>query len=123
MAAYNEVKLQTHCPTHGGSGEFSVQVHAASSFDGDSEGRFCGRTYRLGQVMRWWPASDARYSSWRHDTRKSGSEDGDECQEACYATCNVCGAEHCVVLSFRACTPVNVVKLVALDEWPSDHLR
>jgi hypothetical protein len=119
MAAFNTIRLSGLCPAHGRQAQISAQTHVASSFDGDDRGRFLGHTYSLGERMRWWSSGSP---DWRADTRKDiHDESANRCEEACYATCEECGAELCVVLEFIDLAPVAVLAITLENDWPAAH--
>ena len=122
MAAFNSVKVTATCPHCSRQASILAQTHIASTFDGDARGRFCSRTYDLGERMWWWPQEDERYPDWKLEGLPSAG-DPEDVEEACYAKCEACGAELCVVLRFRALTPTTCVAVTTMEEWPAGFPR
>lgn len=98
MAAYNWIEFECHCATCARKTTAKAQVHLVSSFDGDESGRFCHRTYRVGESMVWFEPTDRRFDTWKdeQDDFVTGNA-----HEVCYAECLSCGAEFNVVIALR----------------------
>jgi hypothetical protein len=92
----------------------------ASSYDGDSTGRFHDRTYRLGETMAWFPPSDKRSASWCEAADPGHLP---SIREACYSECLSCRAPLCVVLEFENRAIARVVTVAQESEWPNGYLR
>ncbi len=125
MSAFNYVLVEGVCPVCDHRAQVRCQTHVASDYDGNQAGRFHGREYSLGEAMRWWDDSDARYPGWRVDgreTRAAGAE-AEYIEEACYATCLSCGAALCAVLRFRKLVPECLLQLTNEEDWPSGYLK
>jgi hypothetical protein len=123
MGAYNWVLVTAVCPACGSNREIRCQTHVASSFDGDLTGRFNERTYQLGQAMAWWPHDDKRFGEWRVNGRRDAIASGSIDEEACYSTCSACGADLCVVVSFKEAVPEQVVLVAREDDWPEQYWK
>ena len=124
MSAYNWISFDSDCPVCQRDTTIKAQTHVASDYDGDDSGRFHDRLYRLGETMRWWPEQHPRFSEWKNEGFPNRSERrGDECEEACYARCEACGAKLCAVIEFRRMSPVRILKLGLEDDWPDGYLR
>lgn len=108
MAAFNWILIDTACPACARSALVRCQTHVASSYDGDSSGRFHDREYRVGQRMAWWPPGDPRHDDWLQDHGASGSS---LAEEPCYADCTACGAELLVVIRFRDLVPAETLSI------------
>ena len=120
MAAFNYIETEGRCPACHTRSIVRAQTHVASSFDGDSSGRFCDRTYKLGDEMAWWPPADGRCEEWHFDADPHARP---AVREACYATCTHCRAELCMVLEFQALRPTQVISITHEEDWPSGYLR
>lgn len=120
MAAYNWIEVEASCPACEALSTIRCQAHVASSFDGDESGRFCHRTYRLGEAMAWWAPEDNGFNDW--------SENGDQnhlpdVHEACYASCENCKAELYVVIAFENLVPRKVLAFGLERNWPDDYWK
>ena len=121
MAAYNWIEIESLCPVCRRQAVIRAQAHIAASFDGDDSGRFCDRTYRLGQRMPWFARSHRNYADWQLDPDSPAEES--DAREACYSECTACGAELFVVIQFREFVPSKVLALGPEDEWPDAYPR
>jgi hypothetical protein len=123
MAAYNWILVNIRCAGCGRENVVRCQTHVASDYAGDSSGRFHDREYVLGESMAWWPRADERFGSWKGGrwihTDPSSSMD----QEACYATCSLCGTDLYVIIRFEEHTPVDVIAIGREEEWPDGYLK
>ena len=115
MGAFNWIVIDSACPVCGVTGEIEAQTHIASSYEGDSSGRFSGRTYHMGERMAWWEPEDQRYRSWAE-----GSDDlhPGSVVEACYSSCKSCGSDLYAVIEFRDLVPFQTQDVGLEDEWP-----
>jgi len=120
MAAYNLIVVRAPCPSCKRPSEIRCQTHVASSFDGDERGRFCARTYTLGETMAWWGPGDPRFEQWCDGALPTTPP---LYEEACYSTCASCQADLCVVIEFRNVVPTRVVGVTTEQNWPAGHLR
>jgi hypothetical protein len=118
VAAFNNIAIEATCPACGLQARIDCQTHVASSFKGDSRGRFCMRTYRLGEPMAWWPREHPEFASWRVPSENEGAE---YCEEACDAQCTACNATLCVLIRFKENVPLEVVDIGREAAWPSTH--
>jgi hypothetical protein len=119
MAASNVIAFEHHCPACGRSAPIRARSHIAAAFAGDEAGRFCDRTYGIGDLMAWFPPGDVRHSAWAAGGRAlAGSV-----QEACRATCGRCGAVLCAVIRYRALRVVEVSQLSLEEDWPRGFPR
>ena len=120
MGAFNWIDVEATCPACGRAAVLRTQTHIASDYDGDADGRFHDRTYRVGDRMAWFEPPDPRSSRW--------SECADpgrlpNVHEACYAHCVACRAEICVVLAFDRTRAVSVVAVATEAAWVPGYLR
>jgi len=120
MGAYNWIQITASCPSCERDSAIRCQTHTASSYDGDDSGRFHDRTYQLGEVMRWFPASDPRVNSEEKPIFPAGQP---EDHEACYSDCTNCGANLCVVIRFQGLTPIQVLHVSLESDWPTGYLK
>ena len=103
---------------------------AGASAGGDETGRFCLRTYRLGEKMAWYDSNDPQYHEWRSmDFTGLGfrwaNAETDEAVECCALLCPQCKStdkELAAILRFRALRCVEVLKLCYDDEITWDDL-
>ena len=116
MGAYNWIEVDALCPVCGENSTIRCQTHVASSFDGDDSGRFCLRTYRLGDPMPWFSSSETGY---HRRLEMAEPENQADARETCYSDCTRCDAELFVVIQFRGFTPSEVVGLGLESEWPT----
>jgi hypothetical protein len=124
MAAFNWINHRADCPGCARHSLIRCQTLVAASFDGDTTGRFCDRTYEVGKPMAWWSPDDPRFGSWRVNGRRDETYDSpDTDEEACYANCEACGAELFVVIRFRPVIPISVVRLGLVADWPSEYFQ
>ncbi|MFA7340336.1 MAG: hypothetical protein WC028_26375 [Candidatus Obscuribacterales bacterium] len=63
MGFFNTVSVKEKCPECGELATLDFQIKTACSSFGDANGRFAMRYYKVGETLRWWPASDERYNS------------------------------------------------------------
>ncbi len=120
MSAYNWIESEGACPECRVRAIVRAQTHIASSFDGDSTGRFFDRTYPLGGEMAWWPKGDRRYLEW---DERADPQSRPAVREACYAECRKCGANLCVVVEFEEIRPARIVSISLEQDWPVGYLR
>ena len=121
MAAYNYVEFEATCPSCHQLATIECQTHIASSFNGDKTGRFCHRTYRLGDKMLWYPLGHLRFNKWREDSEPD--QPPNQAVEACYCECQNCKAELCAVIRFEEVTPVEVTFLDLETRWPEGYYK
>jgi hypothetical protein len=120
MGPFNWIDVTAACPACGSNATLRAQTHIASSYDGDSTGRFHERTYRLGETMAWFERSDVRRASW---TDAADPAYLMVVREACYGACSSCGVELCIVLEFENAAPTSVVTITRVTDWPTGYLR
>ena len=120
MSAFNSIEAICLCPACKTEATLSAQTHLASSFTGSEQGRFSGRTYRLGELMAWWPLEDPRYEAWLEGSDPSHKP---LVREACYAECSHCHAELCTVIEFHELKAIRFVQVSLASEWPEGYLR
>lgn len=124
MSAYNWILIKAHCPYCNKETEIKCQSHLVADFDGDSIGRFLDATYRIGDKMRWWATSDYRYNNWRDETNSAAPlKPDDMAGECCYSECTECKNEIFAVIQFKSCTPVSVVSVGKIDNWPDGFYK
>jgi len=111
MTAYNDLVSTDRCPACGQTCELRFQMHAWASYDGDATGRFALRTYRLGDQLAWWSASDARYGRWADEADAALHSEGGTAAERCYGACACCGAELAATVVFQESRPVEIADL------------
>ena len=120
MSSYNWIEAEGTCPACGEPSIFRTQTHVASSYEGDEQGCFFDRTYKLGEPMAWWPQTDDRYELWsEHCDPKHCSP----LREACYCDCTRCGAGLCVVIEFENLRATRIVQASRESEWPDRYER
>lgn len=120
MGAFNWVDVEATCPACDRATTIRTQTHIASDYDGNEDGTFHGRTYRVGDRLAWFEPPDERHSRW--------SEAADpgrlpNVHEACYAHCAACRAEICVVLAFDRTRAPSVVAVATEAAWVPGYLR
>lgn len=115
MSAFNWIKTLGTCPNCKVAANLIIQIHTASSYDGDELGRFHNETYLVGDKMRWWPFEHSKFRSWTEDA----IEDGGSYLECCHAKCDRCKQECYVVLRFRNLVIESIEDIGLMDEWPS----
>jgi hypothetical protein len=72
--------------------------------------------------MRWWSEDSPHYVDWREDSREKIEDDTPQrCEEACYADCEECKVELCVVVEFVDVTPVAVLSISRQADWAGGH--
>jgi hypothetical protein len=125
MGAYNWLIVHATCPVCKKETDIKCQMHVASSFDGDDTGRFCLQTYRIGDTMRWWNASDFRYDTWKEESNiiAPQKKDVDTTTECCYAECTSCNEESFAIIEYQSCTPMAVQAIGSLDKWPEGYYK
>jgi hypothetical protein len=124
MSAYNWILIHASCPACHKESEIKCQAHMVSSFDGNDTGRFCNATYRLGDQMRWWAASDYRYNNWRDETNSTTALKADDtASECCYSECSNCKEELFAVIRFTSCVPEAVLSVGLGDNWPEGYYK
>lgn len=122
MGAYNWIEFTAPCPRCGTAQTIRAQTHMASDYDGDDSARFHEATYRLGQCMRWWSATDPKYRDWRDGNRKDEeSVPANEALECCYASCGDCKAELFAVIRFVDRVPTETLAIGTEESWPSEY--
>jgi hypothetical protein len=115
VSAYNKLLIADLCPFCEARDALEVQIHVGASDDGDAQGRFCQNEYRLGQRLRWWPADDPRWASWRDGGLANRDGTVDECA---YGLCRVCASPVFVGVRFRDHTPIDVISAsTEMPEW------
>jgi len=120
MAAYNWIEVEASCPACQALATIRCQTHIASSFDGDGSGRFCHRTYRLGEAMAWWTPDDNRFSGWSAD---ADPKHRPAVEEACYALCEHCKAELYAVIAFENLVPRKLLATGLERDWPDNYSK
>jgi hypothetical protein len=95
MLVTNTVLLEVRCPVCGEAGEIHARTQVAASAHGDARGPFCGRTYKIGQRMAWWPGDVA----WRFEGELH--QPWDSALEACPSECASCGAALSALIRFK----------------------
>jgi hypothetical protein len=120
MSAFNWIEASCRCPACKAGATLRAQTHVASSFDGTEQGRFSGRTYRLGEQMAWWPSESPLHAAWLEGRDPAHRP---LAGEACYAECQRCHAELCVVVEFEDLKPVRIIQVSLASEWPVGYLR
>lgn len=120
MSAFNCIEAKCTCPACKAPAVLRAQAHVAASHQGNEQGRFSGRTYRLNESLAWWTQEDPRYVSWQESCDPSHRP---RIEEACYAECLNCHAELCVVLEFKDLAATRVVRASVASEWPTGYLR
>ena len=120
MSAFNWIEASCICPACKSLAILRAQTHIAASYQGNEQGRFSGKTYRLNESLAWWPPADPRYPSWQEDCDLAHRP---LIEEACYAECLSCHAELCAVLEFKDLRAVRVVQASVASEWPIGYLR
>lgn len=124
MSAYNWIIVSAHCPACGKEVDIRCQTHVASSYGGDTTGRFFDEEYRLGDPMRWWPRGHKKYEEWRVDGRKTNeSLPRKTDSECCYASCPACKAELFVIIEFDGPRPTKLMKVGLEKDWPEDYWK
>ncbi len=123
MSAYNWIVTMGLCPTCRQPQKLVAQTHIASDYDGDDTGRFHDRTYTLGEAMHWWPPSDSRYGEWRANRCESTRMSSEIDEEACHATCSVCGTVLFALLRFRGPRPIELLAAGLESDWPTGCLK
>jgi hypothetical protein len=121
MAAFNYVVFIADCPACSTSSTIRAQFHVASAYDGDESGRFFGRTYEIGDIVRWWPPDDPRFDDWKESADPARPN---EVIEACYAECESCKAELCAVVRFDDDVRIAAFEHISIEaEWPRGYLK
>ena len=120
MGAYNWIEVQADCPACGQHTVIRCQTHVASSFDGDDSGRFCHRTYRLGERMPWFSPNETGYHRRQEMMEPCNQLNA---REACYSNCTSCAAELYVVIQFRDLTPTEILDIGRESDAPEDYAR
>ncbi len=123
MSAYNWIVVEACCPICHENVCVKCQTHVASSFDGDSSGRFHNRQYRVGESMRWWPQGRTNYEAWRADGRIDGPTSGPIDWECCYASCPACDGDLYAVIRFEGPRPVAVERVGVEVDWPKEFWK
>ena len=91
MAAYNLLHFTAQCPCCGVVATMEFQLHAATSFGSDVNGRFANRTYVFGQRLQWWDRADPRFSTWVDHSYVRASENNEVVENAA-GRCTNCKA-------------------------------
>jgi len=120
VSAFNYVEAKCKCPACKTETTLRAQVHVAASFDGNEQGRFSGKTYRLGEPMAWWLAEDPRHMTWSEGSDPTHKP---HIGEACYAECLGCHAELCAIVEFQDLKAARVALVSLASEWPVGYLR
>ncbi|WP_157603835.1 hypothetical protein [Rhizobacter sp. Root1221] len=120
MSAFNWIEAPCICPACRTSAMLRAQTHVAASFQGNGQGRFSGRTYRLNESLAWWPPTDPRYLSWQEGCDPAHRP---LIEEACYAECLSCHAELCAILEFNDLKAVRIIQASVEPEWPAGYQR
>lgn len=123
MGAFNEVEFDATCPVCGQQARIRCQTHMASSMGGDENGRFCLRSYRIGDRMAWWDPADPRYPEWRAGNCLEPPCDPDPAcdREACYGQCLRCNAELYVILRVCDLVIVEHLEIGPAANWPRGY--
>jgi hypothetical protein len=120
MAAFNWIELESTCPVCSEATIIRAQSHVAASFESDEQGRFCQRTYKLGDKMRWWPRGNNDYDKWMIGGKKE-IEDPDSVRECCYATCVAHADRLYVVLAIADLVVRGVLEIGPEEKWPASY--
>ena len=129
MGAYNWIEFEGICPLCDEKSILRAQTHVASDFDGDERGRFCHRTFRIGDRMFWWEESDQRYKAWKDsnwlDVQTIAEEySRDASTECCYTDCTSCGSEELyAVVCFQSLIVTGVLQVGLDSERPEGFER
>ena len=122
MSAYNWLEFESLCPFCKKKTTIRAQMHTAASFSGDLTGRFCHRTFHIGDQMSWFNKDDKRYKiEWQLEHSSSLPEDN--IIEACYSECLNCKAS---LYSLVLCSNLTItgVQQVGLEkDWPQDYTK
>lgn len=74
--------------------------------------------------MAWWLLSDPRYFSWCVNNLKMNEiYQFENCEECCYATCSNCNCELYAILRFKDITPVELIEIGKIEDWPDNFLK
>ncbi len=123
MAAFNWINVDAPCPGCGQLSRIRCQTHVASGYSGDGSGRFHDREYELGEQMAWWPRDHDEFDGWRANRMQAAPEGSSFDEEACYASCQSCGAALFAVVRFHEVTPEQVLAIGAEANWPDGYLK
>lgn len=119
MGAFNNIVITGYCPFCEVDKEIECQTHVASSFDGDETGRFCQRSYKLGEPMAWWKNENKMFNSWRNGNYLKGNELPKNIDfESCYSTCVSCKGKLYVIVMFIDLIPRVVIDIGIEEHWP-----
>jgi len=120
MGAFNNIKITGQCPSCNNETEILCQTHVASSFNGLKGIRFCDNTYRIGEKMNWWDKSDEEFKTWRSGNYCNNSKLPENIDiEACYSECQGCDAEAYAIILFSDISPIAILDLGLIKQWPS----
>ena len=69
--------------------------------------------------MVWWPKDHKDFADWREEWRgDSGNLLQNQAVEACYANCENCKADLCVVIHFEDLVPLEIKQITLEADWP-----
>ena len=117
MSAYNTITFSGDCPVCQSFVTVHSHCHIASSFDGDTTGRFSNRVYSLGEKMAWWPESSSKSNDWVQGGNQNVSSN--HIEECCYSQCTACSAEIFAVIRFEKISPICVTSVGLETDWPN----
>jgi hypothetical protein len=107
MPVTNTVLIDARCPVCDQTAVIHARTQVAASLHGDERGPFCGRIYKLGQRMAWWPGDCA----WRFEGELH--QPWDTALEACPSECATCGATLSALIRFKNLIVDSLVSLCA----------
>jgi hypothetical protein len=122
MSAFNWIEFRGVCQVCRKDTGIRAQTHIAASFNGDSRGRFRGRTYSLGQEMLWWQEGHPERDSWG-DGRQLISAEANTIRECCYAVCVPNDHKLYAVIEFANLRPVRVLEIGRDEDWPASYSK
>ncbi|HVB17548.1 MAG TPA: hypothetical protein VNF04_13510 [Stellaceae bacterium] len=122
MAAFNWVRFDAVCPVCRERASIRAQLHVAAAFEGDARGRFCNRTYRLGEKLRWWDPAHKDFGDWKIGGEPGGVLAG-TVLECCYAYCMRCARELYAVIEISDLMITKIVEIGPEASWPSVYAR
>jgi len=120
MAAFNWIDANATCPVCGEDCSIRIQLHIAASFNSSGDGRFCNKTYRVGDRLEWWSEDHPDFASWF--SRGLDFEDGqNSVRECCYAEYGSHDDRLYVVVEVSNLTIAKLIELGPEDDWPSSY--
>lgn len=120
MSAFNWIEFKGVCPLCSKITVILAQSHVAASFEGDTRGRFCGHTYRLGQEMLWWQEGHPERDFWGDGDQEISVEEH-AVRECCYAECVPNHHKLYAVTEFANLRPTKVIEIGREDDWPASY--